>query len=89
MAKSRLSDESRGHGRFRPKPVSEGAVYDLEITETSRRGDGIARVKGFVIFVAGAKQGEKYKVKVVKVARNYAVGEIVPEEGQQESQDQE
>lgn len=81
-----MSNEYRGHGHFRPKPVSEGNVYDLEITETSQRGDGIARVKGFVIFIAGAKQGEKYKIKITRVARNYAIGEIVPPEGQQEGQ---
>jgi tRNA/tmRNA/rRNA uracil-C5-methylase (TrmA/RlmC/RlmD family) len=36
---------------FGPKPVEAGKEYDVQITEISRKGDGIARVQGFVIFV--------------------------------------
>lgn len=39
-----------GGGVSGPKPVETGKEYDVQITETSRRGDGIARVQGFVIF---------------------------------------
>ena len=35
-----------------PKPVEVGKEYDVEVTEISRQGDGIARVQGFVVFVA-------------------------------------
>ena len=34
-----------------PKPVEVGKEYEVEITEISRQGDGIARVQGFVVFV--------------------------------------
>ena len=47
--------------------------------ETSRRGDGIARVKGFVIFVPNTKPGDKVKVKITRVGRTYAVAEIAQE----------
>ncbi len=46
----------------------------------SRRGDGIARIKGFVVFVAGAKKGESHKVKILRVARRFATAEIVAAE---------
>jgi predicted RNA-binding protein with TRAM domain len=36
---------------FGPKPVETGREYDVQITEISRKGDGIARIQGFVIFV--------------------------------------
>jgi hypothetical protein len=36
--------------RFPPKPVELGKEYDVEIQETSRRGEGIARIKGLVCF---------------------------------------
>ncbi len=42
-----------------PKPVNVGEEYDVEISEVGSRGDGIARVKNFVVFVNGGKQGEK------------------------------
>ncbi len=49
--------------------------------ETSKRGDGIARVKGFVIFVPNTKPGgDKVKVKITRVGRSYAVAEVTQEE---------
>ncbi len=67
----------RGDG-FRsdePKPVKVGEEYDVEITETGSRGDGIARVNNFVVFVNGAKQGEKTKIKITDVRERFAIGE--------------
>jgi predicted RNA-binding protein with TRAM domain len=54
--------------------------------ETSKRGDGIARVKGFVIFVPNTKPGDKVKVKITRVGRSYAVAEIT-QEGAETSQE--
>jgi predicted RNA-binding protein with TRAM domain len=72
----------RGGGGFRndrfsdePKPVKVGEEYDVEITETGSRGDGIARVNNFVVFVNGAKQGEKTKIKITDVRNRFAIGE--------------
>ena len=58
-----------------PKPVSVGDVIDVSIEAEGGQGDGIAKVENFVVFVKGAKQGEKCKVKIVDVRRTYAVGE--------------
>jgi predicted RNA-binding protein with TRAM domain len=66
-----------GGGSFGPKPVETGKEYDLEITETSRQGDGIARVQGFVIFVKNAKAGQKVKAKVTNVGARFATAEPV------------
>jgi predicted RNA-binding protein with TRAM domain len=60
-----------------PKPVEVGKEYDVEITEISRRGDGIARIGGFVIFVAGAKAGSKVKIKITSVGPRFATATIV------------
>lgn len=49
-------ERRRGYGGgFRPCPVEIGKEYEVDITETSRQGEGIARIQGFVIFVANAK----------------------------------
>jgi len=66
-----------GGGSFGPKPVETGKEYDLEITETSRQGDGIARVQGFVIFVKNAKTGQKVKAKITNVGARFATAELV------------
>ena len=70
-----------GFRSFKPKPVEVGKEYDVTISEISRRGDGIAKVDGFVIFVAGAKQGWQGKVKVTQVANRFATGQVVGESG--------
>ncbi|MEP0826627.1 MAG: TRAM domain-containing protein [Nitrososphaera sp.] len=65
-----------GGGSFGPKPVEASKEYDLEITETSRQGDGIARVQGFVIFVKNAKVGQKVKAKITNVGARFATAEL-------------
>jgi predicted RNA-binding protein with TRAM domain len=37
------------------KAVEHGKEYSVQINRASYRGDGIARVKGFIIFVKNAK----------------------------------
>jgi predicted RNA-binding protein with TRAM domain len=55
-----------------PKPVEAGKEYDVEVTEISRRGDGVAKIQGFIIFVKGAKVGDKVKIKVESVGPRFA-----------------
>jgi len=64
-------------GSFKPCPVEIGKEYEVDITETSRQGDGIARIKGFVIFVANAKPREHMKIKITRIGRSSANAEIV------------
>ena len=79
----------RERGDFMPKPVEVGKVYDVDIEEMSRRGEGIARIEGLVIFVPNAKQGEHAKIKVTKVSRRCADAEVVTEtQGQEEKKEE-
>jgi len=66
-----------GESSFKPKPVEVGKEYDVTISDISRRGDGIAKIDGFVIFVAGGKQGQSAKIKVTQVSNRYAMGTVV------------
>ena len=59
------------------KPVEIGKEYDVQVTERSDRGDGIAKIQGFVIFVKNGKVGDKVKVKVISVGNRFAIAEIV------------
>lgn len=80
-----MSYGGRGGGRFGgprgnfggPKPVEVGKEYDVQISEISRQGDGIARVQGFVIFVKGGKVGQKAKVRITNIGARFATAEIV------------
>src|SRR5467141_5147600 len=82
------SSENRGYGgkrgygggrRFddRPKPVETGKEYDVSITEISRKGDGITRVEGFVIFVKGGQIGQNAKIKITQAGGRFATADVV------------
>jgi len=58
-----------------PKPVKVGEEYDVEINEVGSKGDGIARVKNFVVFVSDVKKGEKAHIKIKEVRNRFAIGE--------------
>jgi len=45
-------------------------TYDVTIEGIAQKGDGIAKVEGFIIFVPGTKVGDKVTIKVEKVLRN-------------------
>lgn len=57
-----------------PKPVERS---DVKVTERSDRGDGIARIQGFVVFTENGKVGDNVKVKVTSVGNRFAIAEIV------------
>jgi predicted RNA-binding protein with TRAM domain len=67
----------RRNDSFGPKPVETGKEYDVQITEISRKGEGIARIQGFVIFVKDGKVGQNAKIRIVQVGNRFATAEIV------------
>ena len=65
--------------RDMPKPINVGEEYDVEINEVGSRGDGIARINNFVVFVSNGKKGDKCKIKIKDVRNRFAIGEKVGE----------
>jgi len=57
--------------------LKAGDEVELEIKETSRRGDGVGRVNGCIVFVEGAKAGEKVRVKITQIAARHARAEVI------------
>ena len=57
-------------------PIKVGDEIEVKIEAVGAKGDGIAKIKGFVIFVPGAKEGESIKVKVTKVFRKMGFAEV-------------
>ncbi len=67
----------RDKGFRKSAPIEEGQELELTIEAVGEKGDGIAKSKGFVIFVPGVKEGETVKVRVTKVLRNFGFGEVI------------
>ena len=74
-----MSYRGRRSGNYssRPAPVEEGKEYEADIAELSRRGEGIAKIQGFVIFIPHTKPGDHVKFRVISVARRFATAEVV------------
>lgn len=56
--------------------IRKGDVLNVEIDGVGKSGDAIAHVDGFVVFVKGAKQGSRLKVKITDVKPEFAFGKI-------------
>jgi predicted RNA-binding protein with TRAM domain len=67
-------------GSFK-KPVEVGKEYNVTISDTSKRGEGIAKIDGFVIFVPGTKMGQQARIKVTQVSERFASGQVVEDAG--------
>jgi len=72
-------DRKPARKSFGPIPVKEGDVYDVEIEGIGDKGDGIAKVQGYVIVIPNVKKGDHVKVKVNAVRGKVSFGEVVGE----------
>ena len=81
MSKSRQGgsyEGKRGHGKgIKRCPVELGEELEVEITELSPKGEGIAKNQGFVIYVAGTKLGDRVKVKITRITDKAANAQVV------------
>ncbi len=58
-------------------PVKVGEEYEVAINAVGEKGDGIAKVKGFVLFVPNVKKGEYVKIKITKVLAKVGFAAVV------------
>jgi predicted RNA-binding protein with TRAM domain len=81
MSKSRQGgsyEGKRGHGKgFKRCPVELGEELEVEITELSPKGEGLAKNQGYVIYVADAKLGDHVKVKITRITNKAANAQVI------------
>jgi predicted RNA-binding protein with TRAM domain len=58
-------------------PVRVGEEIDVRIEAVGEKGDGIARKKGFVLFVPNTNEGDEVRIKITKVLRKVGFAEVV------------
>lgn len=54
--------------------IKKNEIYELTITDLNNLGYGVGRIGDLVTFVSGAVDGDRVTVKIIKIAKNYAVG---------------
>ena len=55
--------------------LEEGETYEVHIEAVGRRGDGIAKIGKYSLFVPGTQKGDVVKVKVKKISGTLAFTE--------------
>ncbi|MBW2967556.1 TRAM domain-containing protein [Candidatus Woesearchaeota archaeon] len=76
--------EGNQGGGFRPRggpvgfaPVKVGDEIDVRIEAVGEKGDGIARKRGFILFVPNTREGDEVRIRVTKVLRKVGFAEVV------------
>jgi predicted RNA-binding protein with TRAM domain len=80
-----LGDESKNISKKRSMhdssfqyPVRIGEEYDVNILDMSRNGDsGVTRIRGLITFVGGTKPDDRVRIKIIKIGRGYARGQLI------------
>ncbi len=57
--------------------VEKNQEIEVNILSLGYEGEGVAKVDGFPIFIAGALKGEKVRIKIVKKNKNFAYGKLL------------
>jgi translation initiation factor 2 subunit 2 len=61
--------------------IEEGETYELRVESVGNKGDGIAKVDKYLIFIPSAVKGEIVKAKIKKISGTLAFAEIVERMG--------
>jgi predicted RNA-binding protein with TRAM domain len=65
-------------------PVREGDIIrNIEIINTGKKGDGVVKHDGYIIFIEDCKIGEKIDFKVTKVFKNMGLGVKIIDEDEE------
>ncbi|MBI3033378.1 TRAM domain-containing protein [Candidatus Woesearchaeota archaeon] len=72
---------NNNYGGFRPQrsfaPVKVGEELDVKIEAVGEKGDGIAKKRGFVLFVPNTNEGDEVRVRVTKVLKKLGFAEVI------------
>ncbi|WP_461863358.1 TRAM domain-containing protein [Thermococcus sp.] len=70
--------EGKPGKKFGPQPpVKVGERYRVKIEAMGKGGDGIARIKGFVIFVPKTQVGDEVEIVINNVKQRFAFAEVI------------
>ncbi|MEK8130899.1 23S rRNA (uracil(1939)-C(5))-methyltransferase RlmD [Paenibacillus filicis] len=74
---SRQSPGAAQGAELRDLPVAKNEEYLADIVGLGHDGEGVGRVNGFTLFVQGALPGEKVRVKVLKLKKQYGYAKLL------------
>ena len=72
-----VTKRRRSGGQQQRPTLEEGRTYEVKITGTGRKGDGVAEKGKYTIFVPGAQEGDVVEVKINNISGTLAFAQIV------------
>jgi len=58
-------------------PVVKGQIRKIKIRGVAGDNEGVGLIEGFPVYVKGAKEDEEVKVRIIKIHKYYATGELI------------
>lgn len=63
-------------GPSKTTEISIGDEITVQITRTGKKGDGVAKVGSYIVFVNGAREGQRVRAKIKDMQRNLVFAEL-------------
>ena len=57
--------------------LEKGLITEVEIIDLNHTGQGVAKIDNFVVFIDGAIKGDRTKIELIEIKKNYAVGKLL------------
>lgn len=57
--------------------IQKNENFEVDILDNGLDGEGIAKIDGYTTFIKGAIKGEKAKIKMVKINKDYGFGKLL------------
>lgn len=71
-----VTKRTQSSGTQQRDAVEEGQTYEVKITGTGRKGDGVAERGEYTIFVPGASEGDVVNIYIENISGNLAFSRI-------------
>ena len=60
-----------------PIPVKEGDELEVEIISIGKKGDGVAKIEGFILMIPGTELGDKPNVRIIAIRGRVGFAEVI------------
>jgi 23S rRNA (uracil1939-C5)-methyltransferase len=58
-------------------PVEKNKEYVVSVQGLGYEGEGVSKIDNFTVFIPGALQNEKVRIKIVKINKNFGFGKLM------------
>ena len=79
LSKKRAPRNAKNRGKGIDYPFDLDEEFEVDVIDMSPNGEGIAKIKGFPIFISNAKLNEHLKIKITNIMSGCADAQIVPQ----------